>query len=380
MINQTFFSNDLYTKLAILLLAFCVMPIMGSAQSECEKNLEVSRELYENGLLEEVVHRLRFCAFNKNLIRPVRREMLNLLTQTYLFLNEDEEAKKCYQELLTLDPFNRIDRRVPEIKYLADQYETFPSTTYNAFWGIQFYSKPQILSVNSPNGVIETDVNYKRQSEDPLGWHAGLNIAFNLFNSNIDASLGYTHAKYTYHYNAHLEGAQGMVAGMTGTADLSFLEQHRWSQFSLSLLYQLMPREKIIHRILIPFVHAGVSTNILHSKSAQIIAPSLTFSDLPEENNANFGIVDISDLRSKTSTSLMLGGGMRFHFKRAFLQFELRYYRFLSSLASEENPNSDTRQQLRDTFNYVDDDFIVNSAAFGVGLGFYLFKTQKKVQ
>ncbi|GJM31893.1 MAG: hypothetical protein DHS20C18_08940 [Saprospiraceae bacterium] len=348
------------------------------AQSECQKNLEISRELYGNGLLEEVAHRLKFCAFNKNLVRPLRREILNLLTQTYLFLDETEEAKKCYQELLTLDPFNRVNPTVPEIKYLENQYETFPSTTYSIFWGLQVLSKVHVQAFNSPPGVTKEEVNYERQGEDPLGWQAGFNFAVKLFNTNLDASFGYTHAKYTYHYNAQLKEAQGREPGVRGTADLSFLEQHRWSQFSLSLVYQFVSREKVIHRILIPYAFAGISTNVLHNSSAQIVAPSLTFQDLPPENNANFGIVDISDLRNHTSTSLLLGGGFRFHFKRFFLQFDVRYNRFLSNLANEKNRSSN--DLLRETFNYIDDDFTLNSTGFGLGMGFYLFKSQKRIR
>ncbi len=362
-------------KLMGLLGLLAFFPLSGNAQSECQKNLEISHELYENGLLEEVVHRLRFCAFNKNLIRPLRREILNLLTQTYLFLNEEEEARKCYEELLALDPFNRIDPRIPEIKYLADQYETFPSTTYSAFWGIQLVSRPITLQIMTPNGVVKKDINFQRETEDPLGWHAGFNVAFKLFNSNVDASLGYTHAKYSYRYNARLEQIIGAESGILGNADLTFAEQHRWSQFSLSLVYQLVPREKIIHRVFIPFIHAGISTNVLHKTSAQIIAPSLTFPEMPEDDT-NSGIIDIGDLRNQMTTSLILGGGVRLHLKRAFFQIDLRYYRFLSNLANEENRNNS--ELLRDTFHYIDDDFVVNSAAFGVGMGFYLFKSQKK--
>lgn len=352
---------------------FCWMSYAAAAQGECEKNLQRARSDFAAGKLPEVARRLSDCAFAPDGKRPQRREILSLLLETYLYLDQNQEAERAYEELIALDPFFQPNDQAPEVDYLMDSYETFPLTWFSLSGGIYGWSRPLTDERFSPQGVSLIRETFKRNRGDLYGWFFGASGAVNLFDSNLDLSVGLALSSLYFRYAADLDNALAPT-GDRLPAVISFQEKHRWIQIPVSLNWTLIPKEKIIHSIFIPYLYAGIAPEFMLRETAQFVGPSIRFAEPIGETSDRS--IDIQDLRNKSNVSLVAGAGMKFHFKRYFFLVDLRYHRLLRNLADTQNRQANPI--LLQTYNYLDNDFRLHQLGFSGGVGFFLFKSKKK--
>ncbi len=342
-------------------------------QEPCEEAFQLARDDYYAGRLNEVVRHLEGCAFNQAVPRPLRRNMLALLAETYVFLDEEERAEDAYSELLRLDPFFRLDTKVPELRLLSETHLTYPVTTYTFYTGIYLRSIPLVQKQYSPNGVDILSEFYDRSNDDLFGWTTGINVHFDLYNSNFDLGLGYGISNIFFRYNAELDNALA-PNGERLKASLSFQEKQRWNQFPVILTYNLIPKSKIIYSKFVPYIYAGAAWDVLIRNSAEATGPSISF------DNSNIRVstdmLSLRENRNRNNVSFLFGAGVRLHLKRFFISLEGRYDQMLQNMALDRTRFSNT--ELNQTYNYADDDFKLHNYGVCLGAGLYLFNSPKR--
>jgi hypothetical protein len=359
----------------ILLFFMFALPLYGQNQAEvyddCYELLDKARNDFEIGKIERVEDRVKGC-LKKQLSTNLRKKILELLIESALFMEEDGKAREYYKDLKFLDPFATLNGFVPEMRYLANQFETFPSTTYSFHAG----GTPNLVPINmdgSPTGVDIVAMDLKRKKGDLFGWFTGVEAAFNVDNSKWDASIGYTFHKNYLHYSADLDNALDISSGERLPATLTFREQSHWSQLTLGLVYQFKKRDRFEKR-LSPYLFVRVGGIYNHNKAAKIFEPSIDFGDVLRTRNT----VDIGSFRRDFLLSAKAGAAVRVRlYRHLFAQTGVVYHRILTNIGMEVE-NNESYDNLAGVFNFQDDNFTAHQIGFFAGLGYYLFKTKKK--
>lgn len=364
----------LHLKL-LLLLSLPVFCLQAQVSPDCAGQLENAKRLYEQGQLPEVIRALRNCAWENTVSRPVRREMLALLQETYLFLDDNPMADSIHLELLQLDPFFTQHTDIPEVRYLVDQYETYPVATYGIRLGIYTHTRPLIDQKFSalPDLDIQ-DLNYKRRSDDLYGWTVNADISFNLFRSSVEIATGIGLSSIYLRRNFQFGNALLPTGEGRAPASMSFLERQRWTQFPFLLQINAVPCRKIIHSRFIPYFFAGGASEILIKRAAQAIGPEIDFPGIAHDRSAS--LIAIGDQRRRFNFAILVGVGGKLRFKRSYLQIDVRYHRLLQSVSSESNRFGN--EELLNTFNYADDDFRLHHLNFNIGAGLFLFHSKHR--
>ncbi len=359
----------------ILLFFLFALPLFGQEQAEvyddCYELLDKARNDFEIGKIERVEERIKGC-LQKQLSTSLRKKILELLIESALFMGEDELAKEYYKDLKFIDPFARLNSFVPELRYLENQFETFPSTTYSFHAGVTPNLTPLDMD-SAPGGVDITSMDFKRERGDLLGWFVGVEAAFNVDNSKWDASIGYTFHKNNLYYSAELNNAFETSSGDRLPATLTFREQSDWSQLTLGLVYQFKKRDRFEKR-LSPYLFVRFGGIYNHNKAAKIFEPTIDFGSILRTRNS----LDIGSFRRDFLLSAKAGAAVRVRlYRHLFAQTGIVYHRILTNIGKEVE-NNGNYDNLVDVFNFQDDNFTAHQIGFFAGFGYYLFKTKKK--
>ena len=359
----------------ILLFLIVALPLHGQEQAEvyddCYELLDKARNDFEIGKIERVEGRVKGC-LQKQLSTDLRKKILALLIESALFLGQDEIARNYYKDLKFIDPFARLNSFVPELRYLENQFETFPSTTYSFHAGIT----PNLIPLDmdsAPTGVEIMSMDLTREKGDLLGWFVGVEAAFNVDNSKWDASIGYTFHKNNLYYSAELNDALDIASGDRLPATLSFREQSDWSQLTLGLVYQFKKRDRFEKR-LSPYLFLRFGGIYNHNKAAKIVDPSIDFGNVLRTGNS----IDVGSFRRDFLLSAKAGAAVRVRlYRHFFAQTGIVYHRILTNIGKEVD-NDENYNNLVGVFNFQDDNFSAHQLGFFAGFGYYLFKTKKK--
>jgi hypothetical protein len=358
----------------VLLLGFSLNTNGQLAFEDCNVLLKKAKYDFEIGKVDRVESWVSGC-LTKQLSSSLRMEILELLIEASLFLDEDEKAEKYYRDLKTLDPFAKLNNNVPETVFLTEKFETFPSTTFSFHLG----ATPNLIPIDldgGPEGLDITSLDLKRGKGDLLGWFIGTDVAFNVNNSRLDASIGYTFHKNYSHYKAALENAVfDIPTSERSPAILSFREQTHWSNLALGLVYQFKKRDRFEKRIS-PYLFVRLGGLYLHNKSSKIYELAINFPD--KEVVKTDPTLAIGDMRSKFVLSAKAGAAVRIRiYRHLFAQGGVVYHRILTNIGNQ-NVADPAYNLLAARYNFQDDDFTAHQFGFFVGFGYYLFKTKKK--
>ena len=341
---------------------------------KCQASYELSKTYFDKGQFVEVIDQLEGCVNTKKYSRPVKRDILRLVAETYQFLDEEEKAVQTYADLLWLDPFYTFSTGSPEVIYLREKFETYPFTAYTLYGNLNAFTRPTVIESFALNEITKTSEDYSRNPEDLFSWSVGLAFDINIDNSNVFLSTGYFFSSHYFRYNGVYQNALNSQTNTRGVGNITLVERHRWSQFPLLLKWMAAPKEKIIRRKIIPYFYAGASFEFLHRKSAQIQSPQISFEGM-EDTPTPIATFSIGDRRVNFSTGFIAGLGVKYHIKRLYLDFDLRYHQFFRNLV--EDTDRFQPSPLIDVLNYVDNDFRIYNIGLNVGVGFFLFKSRQ---
>ena len=352
------------------------MPLKAQQPAQtCNEKLVTAQRLYEQGQLLEIVATLQGCVDDETVTRPVRREILALLQETYLFLDNEDLADSIHMKLLRLDPFFNQNTQIPEVRYLVEQYETYPIATYGVRLGIYALTRPLIEREFSAFPELEIqDLNYKRRSDDLYGWTLNADISFNLFKSSVEVATGIGMSNIYLRRNFQLANAKLPSGEDQAPASLSFLERQRWTQLPFLIQINAVPRSKIIRSRFIPYFFVGGASEFLIKRFAQAIGPEIDFPG--EDNDRSASLIGIGEQRKRFNFSVLAGFGGKFRYKRSYVSIDIRYHRLLENVVSNSNRYANDR--LLNTFNYADNDFRLHSLNISAGVGLFLFRSKRR--
>lgn len=368
-----------YRHLRSLALISCLSLFALGAKGQidsCQERLIQASQLYEKGKLSQVIQTLGSCMYNHDESRVTRRSALNMATQSFIFMDSVALAQRTLLELLRMDPFFQVDEDIPEMRYLREQVVTYPCLEVSAYFGPYLLTRAEFQSaLVHPGGSLTSRKFSLKGIDDDFdvswGFNTGLDVGIALDRrSNFDLHLGLNVSRYAFRYIQEMDNVPNFD-NEPDQARLFVAEKHFWLRVPLGLSFNLVPREEIVKRHLIPYLTVGGSYDILLRQAAKLSSLKLNF---PPDATAIVSTGQkIGDYRESSNISLQAGAGIKLHLQRSFLLFDLQTSHMLRNLRRSEG----TRLSI-DEYRYVDNDFTLNNLSIRLGMGVFLFRAKVK--
>ncbi|WP_109832599.1 porin family protein [Reichenbachiella versicolor] len=329
----------------------------GGDEQGCKLNLNLAEEKYKNGQIEEVQSLIKPCVEGKsNFNKQDKIRAYKLLTITYLYLNEEEEASKNMQKLLNLNPEYIIDPNVDPSEFVD---------LYN-----QFRHHP-IAIIGLKAGVNSTMVN----------------VIDNFGQDDIDRSLGTYTAKIGYRVSFTSEFLITPLLSLeTGLSYSKSNFEYSNRQFSYSnvsveesfstLSIPLHTRFSYTKRDLRFYLQLGAKVNYLVSSSATLVRIDSLNEELGYQSVVG-PAEDLSDQKAKLFFSLQsaIGGYWKNVVGNGYLMMEIGYSYGLSNLIEPDKRYANTN--LINKYNYIPNDFSINQFTVEIGYGIPIYRPKK---
>lgn len=315
------------------------------AQSECELTLLRAQEEFDAGRFYSVPEILKSC-LEKNQNREWKQRAHLLLAETYLLLEEPQNADESYLNVLRADPeFTTDEGRDPiDLVYLSRKFTATPI--------LSFYGKVGLNTsfVHVLNDIrISPQGNIKEEYSGRTGWQGGAGVQFH-YNERINFG-----GEVNYVFSSYRHRSRGMF--QEGNYNVDFTEKQTWLNVPLLVKYTWPVAT------LEPYVYGGAFLNILLASRADIIINS----------NIESPVINVMEMRNTVNHGLLLGGGFRYKWNLRYLFGEVRYNLGMSNLANPEHRYNDVNQ----SWPYVDDDFRLNNLSVNIGYLHPIYKARK---
>lgn len=319
-------------------------------ENSCAFKLEEAESLYETGILDSIPSMLRSCIANDGFDDEELSRAYKLLILTYLFEDYIEMAELTMLKFLKEFPEYELKVTDPvEFTYLYKSFETIPTFSVG-FIGGGNYSMARIIE---PYGTDGSSDNYQGDYSAGLYFQAGLQLK-KYITEEIDIELDIMYTRKTFDYtnelldytNRYSEDLQMLSFPLSGTYD-----------FKLGNFY--------------PYARIGVNLDYIFSAKADFFNDY--DNDALDKKDSDVDIMNNGD-RKDYNISALVGGGLKFYFKKGYLMLDLRYYYNFTNAVNGENRYDDFKLGK---YNYVDDDFAVNNFLFSVGYVIPFYKTKQ---
>lgn len=389
-------------KLLWAAVALALSPQILSAQSLdqdlCNDHLDEAKRSYEEGQLEEVGDLIRDCLANKKAfpVKAKREEGYKLLTESYLFRNDLDDATRSFEELLKINPLYKADSLNPhnsyDLIYLSRTYRHKPLVSIYANIGAN-NSRLQILETYNVDNNNRRSENY---NTFVLGFSGAIGVEMPIWR-DFTLALEGNFALRSY------RGIDSMFlspSSQTPTqfeqlySNLQFDERQYWIDIPLMLRYEHYFKR---YKKVIPYAYIGGAPNFLLSASMVNIQRSTTResdgggavvggersfviagSGLKGEVQTGETDNDRLSLRESFNVSLLAGAGAKIRVGHDFVIIEARYNRFLMNSVNRENRYSNS--ELLYEYGHVDNDFRMDNYSLTIGFEKSFYKPRKKRQ
>ncbi len=362
-------------RIPVFFLLFGLSQLGFGQVSDCELILNQASDEFNAGHFYGISSILAPC-MNK-FTREQRQRANLLLTQTYLLLDNPEEAENSYLKLLQANPEFAVDEsRDPiDVVYLSKKFTADPIFSIQAKIGMNTAPVQVIQHVYITGSQAKT--KYKLQP----GWQVGVGGEWHIRNEiSLNAEAIYM--------------AAGFKANKTAFSDvnsedfLEIIDRQNWLIVPISVKYSVAQGK---YR---PYGYTGVSFDLLFSDKAQITTNNRSFQgNATIETIAESPTIDFSYRRNKVNRSFFVGGGLKVKFKLDYVFVDLRYSLGLTNLLKSEaqylnysgniDPTNNTSSELQDSgdpayrYWYTDDNFRIDNLAISVGYIKPLYKPRK---
>ena len=341
------------TILIIIALILSWQP--AKSQDNCLSTLKEAKQLYEQGLIDEIPKILSSC-MQSGFTRAQRIEAYKLIILTYLFDDNQFEAEKSMDDFLHKFPEYEVMPSDPvEFVYLLESYKT------SSLYSINVYFGPNISNRRISESYTALDQNQTSLSDNSgTGYQMGIGLSRNLWkslNANIDAI--YTIHKYSYTRQSSIE----VNTDNSKTVKLLAKEKTNIISFPASLTYDFGKGN------LNYLVRLGGEFGILN-KSSLSLERSYDIVSISENN------YDILKHRDKYYYAVIAGAGLEYKVPRGYLVLDIRYHLGLNKMVISKERYSDP--VLWTKYYYVDDDFYLNYLSLNIGYYFSIYQSRKK--
>lgn len=342
------FQNKKFVMNRWIFIASLIILSNQSLGQDCQRYLDEAQRAYFNGNLELVVSSLEECASNNQLNTEDQESALELLINSLLLLNEDEEADKYMLQLLKTNPLYQVrSNELVKFKRLFESYRMKP--TYNIGIVAGFASPTySILQYRSLGSISQESDQY----ESNPGFAAGVVIDKYLTN-RVFFSAGLIYNRYNYQTEEILLTYQKS----------SIEERLSYINLPIQIGYQL---EFSNYEA---FISGGIGTNFLLSSKADLELFGIRSEDpitiipgVPEKVEN----IDLKHQRSNVIFNYIASLGIRRTIGLYGVEVRAQYDFGLNNLVDEKNRFSN--EQVWRTYSYVPNDFKLDAfkIMFGV--------------
>jgi len=324
-----------------------------SQQSDCAFKLEEAESMYESGVLDSIPALLRECT-KEGFDNDEMARAYKLLILTYLFEDYQEMAEFTMLKFLKKFPEYELKANDQvEFTYLYNSYQTVPVFSIGVVGGLN-YSYVRIINPYYSGSSDEYKGDY---SVSGAGFQVGLQFEKYINEKiNIDLGVSYVDRKFNYQITQqdfttiNYNESQTMISvPLTGTYE-----------FNLNFFN--------------PYVRAGFGVDYLITASSGV---TRTFSD-GNQDDLTGPDLDVLDDRTALNYSLIIGGGIKYKIKNAYILLDLKYTQGLNNIVSGDNRYADSEKVFY--YNYTDDDFSLNNFYLSVGYVFSFYKTKDSMK
>lgn len=338
-------------KLPFFILALLLIIFTIKAQDDCGSKLVDAQKLYRQGIIEEIPQMLKPC-IETGFTRIQRNEAYKILILTYLFDGDQLNAENTMIEFLKKNPEYEIMPNDP-VEFVS-LFETFRTLSVFSF-GLKFgpnFTNARVIEHYSALNLDHTN------SRDVTGggYHVGLSInryiARRIF---LNLGLNYIHSSYKFIE----ENVSNVNAPEPMKTTIGFKESLNRYELPLSVGYEFEYS---------PF-------NYILSTGASIYK-IFKASGIPEILKVPKAEVSMTDYRKSVMFSYHISMGLKYKVPRGYLAFDMRYQIGINNIVNTglrwKNP------ELLHQYNYVDDDFALNSFSISFGYYFSFYQPKKR--
>jgi hypothetical protein len=339
------------TIVIILLLLLSVIKL--NAQTNCMNTLKEAKELYEQGLIEDIPKMLSEC-MEYGFTRAQRIEAYKLIIMAYLFDDNQFEAEKIMDEFLKKFPEYEVMPNDPvEFTYLLESYKTSSVYSINLFLGSNF-SNPRITE---PFTAVDQN-NTKSNNKFSRGFNIGVGVSRNLVKElNINLAVF-----YSSHSIAKSDVTTSLDAGSTSEIQVNSKESLKKFDLPLSFTYNFGKGN------LSYFARLGGMFSYVSNSSLNV--ERTVTGNTPISKN-----FDIKDIRSKYYYSLLAGVGVEYKVPRGYVVLDLRYNYGLNNMSNNEDRFKN--QELWSSYYYLDDNFKLDYFTINLGYYFTIYRSNR---
>lgn len=337
---------------------------------DCSANLDRAKLNYREGKLYGIPDIMEGCLGTGKLSRQQEVEAYELLSITYLYIDEPELAEESYLNLLGADPEYRPDSAVEvEIEFLSKNFKTTPIfTLYPAKMGSNV-SIPRVINLNGADITNNSNQSYKSLWGVQIGGGADWQIT----NSWSIGAEAWFHVSQFRFINQFFD-----------IDSLQIDEQH-WS-------INVPVFVRYTHRInkWYPYAYAGYSFSYLINSTANPNFFEITEivdvnGNVDRITNQDFGrSLNLTGIRNNFNHNILMGLGVKYRFLYRYISFDVRYSVGLNNILSTKNQfdfgaggeQNDIRE-LAFRYGQVDNDFRLDNLSLNFGYVYPLYRPRK---
>lgn len=344
-------------KIIILLILSIALSLSLSAQKSCLNTLREAKELYEEGLIDEIPELLSGC-MESGFTRAQRIEAYKLIILAYLFDDDQFAAEKTMDEFLKKFPEYEVMPDDPvEFVYLLESYKTSSVYTLNFTVGPNFTNQ-RIFEPYVATDMTVTDIKTKTGT----GFFVNLGMSRNIGRSffiNID--LNYSFHNYSIEFLSSTNLRSGEQVNPT---EISAKEKLTKADLPLSFSYSL--RSGNINYV---FRLGGM---ISYITGVTLLPYRSHDPDIDVRSSTN---IDIAQNRQQLYYAALAGLGFEYKVPRGYLVIDLRYHFGFQNMVITDNRYANA--ELQSKYLYIDSDFALNYLSIGVGYHFSMYQSKK---
>lgn len=357
-------------KYVALIVSFCwllsIPNVQGQDKCDPEATLTQATDEFNAGHFFGLPDLLRPCLSTNNFTKEQLVRANQLLTQTYLILEDAKGAEESYLNLLKANPeyVSNPDRDPIDVVYLSKKFTATPIFSWYAT-GAGNVTMPRVITKHTVFPGSRQSYTIRPR------WSVGGGIIWNI-NDQLTTEVGLNFVSTSFGY---YQDQIFIFDNLTvNESQLSLLTP-------LSLKYTLVRRRGVS-----PYGYAGVSANILLAANQDFLFVNKTptyngndiiaFADQTTEAEQN-----VRFRREFLSKSFHIGTGFRWKYKLDYLFVDIRYSFGLDNSVKREGLIRDNQEPMSDmpTFSigHVDNYFRIDQAFISVGYIKPLYKPRK---
>ncbi len=362
----------------LLVVALC----SGTAQhtfaqnlTKCELALEKATRYFEQGNIERVPSILKNCTESDELGYQNQLKAYELLAETYLYLNYNEEADIILKRLLKLNPAFGLNTTSisPEMAERIRTFRTAPILGIGGNFGLVGTMSNTIASYNTD---ISDENNNPPKTTPALGFRVGGDVDVRL-GKHFEFVTGLDLVSSRFKY-------QDSLVNFIPVEDIpSTYDRLKFNELHFSLDVPILLRYRVAFKQFEPYAYLGVHTNFLMKAALKKIERSSGAESAFDQNITIFRPFAFQknkpkeeQLRVFKNLSFTGGFGAKIPLKLDFLMVDFQYNWQLNNAVRRVNRYQNPKLLYK--FAYVDDDFRLSTFSLTIGFSKSIYKPKKK--